>query len=93
MPLSVDAEFLEELVRFLGREVDQIALDLRADDDRLAGEVRASRSRGPSARTDSSSAVGEVGFLHVAGEDRRLVGEQEERLREIALLVRASARR
>jgi hypothetical protein len=87
MPALRHAELLEERVRFVGAEVDELALDLRADHHRLAGQVRLDSSRGPWRRRGCVR-VGEVGVLHVAREDRRLVGEQEELPRDRLLLRR-----
>jgi hypothetical protein len=83
----LDAELLQECVRLVWRQIHQVALDLRADDDGFAGEVRLDvvadlqhiRIR-----------VGgcEVRLPDVARKDRRLVGEQEERRRHGALFRR-----
>ena len=60
MPLSLTPSSSRNAARFVGREVDQIALDLRADDDRLAGQVRADVVADLHDVADSSSAVGQV---------------------------------
>src|SRR3954465_7804060 len=80
-------EFLQERVRFIRRQVDEIALDLRADHDGLTGQVRLDvlphlhyvrvrvRCR-------------KIRLLDVARENRGLVGEEEERGGEHTFLGR-----
>ena len=87
MPLSSTPSSRRNAVAFLRRQVHQVAFDLRADDDGFAIEVRADVLAD---LDDVGIGVGrrEIGFLDVAREDRRLVGEQEERPRERAILGR-----
>ncbi len=87
IPLSAHAELAKIGVAFLRRQVDEIALELRADDDGFAVEMRLHVLAD---LHDVGIGLGgrEIGFLDVAREDRRLVGEQEERTRERAILGR-----
>ena len=70
------AEFLQNSLRLVRRQINQVAFNLRADDDGFAGEMRLDVV---AHFLDERIFVGggEVGFLHVAGENGRLVGEQE----------------
>ena len=59
------AEFPEKFLRFVRREVNQIAFDLRADDHGFAGDVGAWRIRALSFDVRVGVGGGKFGFLDV----------------------------
>ena len=87
----LDTEFREELLRLVGGQVDEVALDLGTDHDGLAGEVL----------LDVLAHLQDIGvgvrrrqlrLLDIAGEDRGLVGQQPEGLGD-GLLLRGERER
>ena len=82
-----DAEFLEEFLGLLRGQINQVALNLRADDHGFAGEMRLHIVAD---LEDIGVLVGggEIGLLDVAGKDGRLVREQEKWFSNDALLRR-----
>ena len=73
----VHAEFLKEFLRLPGRKIDEVAFDLRADDDRFTGQVRL-HVFADLGNKRVLIGSGKVGFLDVACKNRRLVGEEIE---------------
>ena len=85
------AELLQERGGLFGVQVDEIALDLRADHHRLAGEM------GLHVFADLQHVrvpvrVRELLLLDIAREDRRLIAQEEQRIRERALFRRQAGR-